>query len=111
MRSLAKLIMLGVTALVAPAMPILISSAQAWSPPVVGQACAGMRAGGGAQASQVRIAGNYLGGKAMRDGLVDRKSFQACFDDVALCERWLAAHAIRYPLQPGFARCTPVTLR
>ncbi len=54
------------------------------------------------------IAGNYLGGRPVRAGVVDWKSFQACFRDVASCERWLGRHAVNYPLRPGFARCTPV---
>jgi len=82
--------------------------AQAWTPPSVGTACKGTR-GGGPQIE--RIAGNYLGGRRIRDGIVDRKSFQSCFRTVERCEGWLAAKAARYPLQPGFATCTRVVLR
>jgi hypothetical protein len=46
----------------------------------------------------------------VRDGVVDWKSFQACFRDVATCESWLAKHAVSYPLSPGYGRCTPVTV-
>lgn len=60
-----------------------LAPAQAWSPPSVGTACKGLR-GGGPQVE--RIAGNYLGGRLIRDGIVDRKSFQSCFRTVEHCE-------------------------
>lgn len=84
------------------------SPASAWSPPSVGQACPGAR-GPGPQ--QVAIAGNYLGGRAIRDGIVDRKSFQACFHTLDRCEIWLADRARHFPLAPGIATCTPVVVR
>lgn len=82
--------------------------AQAWSPPSVGQTCGGTR---GAGPRHVAIAGNYLGGRPVRDGIVDRKSFQACFQTVDRCELWLADKARQFPLQPGIATCTRVVLR
>jgi hypothetical protein len=82
--------------------------AQAWTPPAVGQACKGLR-GSGPEVQA--ISGNYLGGRAIRDGVVDWKSFQSCFRSAAVCETWLSHKALRYPLAPGFARCTPVVLR
>jgi hypothetical protein len=85
-----------------------IAPARAWTPPAVGQACSGLRGGG---APVERVAGNYLGGRLVRLGVVDRKSFQSCFRDVGACERWLAGHARRYPLEPGFASCVAVRLR
>ena len=85
-----------------------LGSASAWTPPAVGQACTGLRGNG---AEVTRIAGNYLGGRTQRDGIVDRRSFQSCFRDQASCDRWIAGLAIRYPLQPGFATCTSVRLR
>jgi hypothetical protein len=80
----------------------------AWSPPAVGTACRGTRGPG---PERVAIAGNYLGGRPIRHGIVDRKSFQGCFHTTEACERWLAGKAAHYPLQPGFATCTRVTLR
>lgn len=98
--------------LIAPAvatlvLPLLAVSAAAWTPPNVGQACKGVRGGGYAKSA---IAGNYLGGRPIRLGIVDRKSFQSCFRTVEHCEHWLVTKARRYPLQPGFATCTRVTL-
>lgn len=87
---------------------LLLAPALAWSPPSVGQACKGLR-GSGPEVEL--IAGNFMGGKAVRDGVVDRKSFQACFARVENCERWLAHHAARFPLQPQIAACTPVSVR
>lgn len=86
---------------------LAVSPAQAWSPPPVGVPC---HSGRHIQADTVLIAGNYLGGRAVRAGVVDWKSFQACFRDVATCEHWLGHKASAYPLRPGFARCTPVTV-
>ncbi len=96
----------------APALGLLggllaASPAFAWTPPSVGIPCHSTRH---FAADTIVIAGNYLGGRPVRDGVVDWKSFQACFRDVATCENWLAKHAISYPLRPGFARCTPVTV-
>lgn len=82
-----------------------LSSARAWTPPAVGVPCHGTKH---MAADATLIAGNYLGGRLYRDGIVDRKSFQACFHDLASCENWLAHHAGAYPLQPGFATCSPV---
>lgn len=87
---------------------LFASPALAWSPPSVGQACKGMR-GNGPEVGL--IAGNFMGGRGVRDGVVDRKSFQACFARIENCETWLANHAIRYPLGPQIAACTPVVLR
>ncbi|HRE21905.1 MAG TPA: hypothetical protein PKW21_12870 [Rhabdaerophilum sp.] len=87
---------------------LVVAPSQAWTPPSVGMACKGLR-GGGPQVE--RIAGNYLGGRLIRNGIVDRKSFQSCFRTVEHCEGWLAEKALRYPLQPGFANCTRVVLR
>ncbi len=95
-------------ALLAVSAGLALAPAQAWTPPSVGTACKGVR-GGGPQVE--RIAGNYLGGRRIRDGIVDRKSFQSCFRTVEHCEGWLAEKALRYPLQPGFATCTRVVLR
>lgn len=97
-----------VFALALAVLPFLASPAAAWSPPAVGQPCAGARGGGHAKFA---IAGNYLGGRPIRLGIVDRKSFQSCFRTVEHCESWLARKAQHYPLQPGFATCTRVTLR
>lgn len=85
-----------------------IAPAWAWTPPSVGQACSGLRGGG---APVERVAGNYLGGRLVRLGIVDRKSFQSCFRNHEACERWIAGHARRYPLEPGFATCVAVRLR
>lgn len=82
--------------------------AAAWTPPSVGAACSGTR---GAGPERAAIAGNYLGGRALRHGMVDRKSFQGCFRSAAACEHWLAGKARHFPLQPGFATCTRVVLR
>lgn len=82
--------------------------AVAWTPPSVGRACPGARSDGPRVSA---IAGNYLGGRLVRDGIVDRMSFQGCFATLTACERWLSEKAVRYPLAPGFARCTPVVLR
>jgi hypothetical protein len=80
------------------------SPAMAWTPPPVGQPCRAP-----ARSIEVTlIAGNYLGGRVQRDGMVDRKSFQACFHDIASCENWLAKRAGDFPLQPGIATCVPV---
>jgi hypothetical protein len=78
----------------------------AWSPPSVGVPCHSARHG----RDTVVIAGNYLGGRPMRAGMVDWKSFQACFRDVVSCENWLGRRAVAYPLRPGFARCTPIVV-
>lgn len=92
------------------ALPLLMIAAPAfaWTPPPVGKACSGTRGPG---PELVAIAGNYLGGRPVRDGVVDRKSFQACFQTVSACQDWLAGKAVAFPLAPGFATCTPVTLR
>lgn len=82
----------------------LASPAWAWTPPPVGQPCRAPTR----SVEVTLIAGNYLGGRVQRDGVVDRKSFQACFRDVASCETWLAKRAGDFPLQPGFATCVPV---
>lgn len=82
--------------------------ALAWTPPAVGQACRGARGDGPGYAL---IAGTYLGGRQIRHGIVDRKSFQGCFRTVDSCESWLSRHALRYPVSPQVARCTRVTLR
>ncbi len=99
---------LSAAALSLAALTVAVAPAAAWAPPSVGKACPGTR-GSGAQ--QVAIAGNYLGGRPIRDGIVDRKSFQACFATLGHCEHWLAGKARAYPLTPGFARCTPVVVR
>lgn len=96
-------LVLALGALAASALP-----AAAWSPPPVGQNCHGTRGPG---PRMTAIAGNFLGGRPVRDGIVDRKSFQACFQTVDRCELWLAEKARQFPLRPGFARCTPVVLR
>ena len=83
------------------------SVAQAWTPPSVGAAC---RAPARSPVEYTLIAGHYLGGRLVRDGLVDRKSFQGCFRDVATCQTWLARRASAYPLQPGIATCVPVRI-
>lgn len=82
--------------------------AQAWSPPEVGKACPKI---GGAGNPVTLISGNYLGGKLMKSGMVDRVSFQACFEDEQTCSTWLAEMAITHPLKPGYARCTAVLVR
>lgn len=82
--------------------------AQAWTPPAVGLACKGLRGPG---PTHTAIAGNFLGGRAIRHGIVDRKSFQGCFRTAEACERWLAGKAAHFPVQPGFATCTVVVLR
>jgi hypothetical protein len=82
-------------------------AAWAWTPPSVGAACRVGRSGG---AEVTLIAGNYLGGRRVRDGIVDWKSFQGCFRSADACQSWLARHALSHPLQPGFATCTPVTI-
>ena len=87
---------------------VLAGNASAWTPPMVGKACLGQR---GAGPQQVAIAGTYLGGRPVRDGIVDRKSFQGCFASLDRCESWLAGKALSHPLQPGYARCTPVIIR
>lgn len=85
---------------------ILAGPAMAWAPPPVGQPCRAP-----ARSIEVTlIAGNYLGGRVQQNGVVDRKSFQACFRDIATCERWLARRAGDFPLQPGFATCVPVRI-
>jgi hypothetical protein len=94
--------MIGVLALMG------MTSAQAWSPPAVGRACAGMRGDG---PRVTAIAGNYLGGAPTRGGMVNRMAFQGCFARLDACETWLADKARRYPLPPGIATCTPVVLR
>ncbi|CAN1508469.1 hypothetical protein MCEMSEM23_00705 [Rhabdaerophilaceae bacterium] len=81
--------------------------AYAWTPPAVGIPCHVSR---GMPAAVNLVAGNYLGGRPLRDGYVDRKSFQACFRTIESCERWLARQAQHYPLKPGLAACTPLTL-
>lgn len=86
----------------------LSQPASAWTPPSVGLACSGTRGPGPAR---VAVAGNFLGGRAIRHGMVDRKSFQGCFRSEADCERWLAGKAAHYPLQPGFATCVRMVLR
>lgn len=95
-------------ALLAVSACLVAMPAEAWSPPAVGTACKGLR-GDGPRIE--RIAGNYLGGRLIRDGIVDRKSFQSCFRTVEHCESWLADKAARYPVRPGFATCTRVVLR
>lgn len=87
--------------------------AAAWTPPRVGPACHGLRHAG---PPVIRIAGNFLGGRRvghgfLRQSVVDYKSFQNCFGTLQACETWLAHHALRFPLRPGFATCTPVRLR
>lgn len=81
--------------------------AEAWTPPSVGKAC---HVGRNAGTDVTLIAGNYLGGRRVRDGIVDWKSFQGCFHTAQACQSWLARHAISHPLQPGFATCTTVTV-
>lgn len=84
----------------------LAAPAFAWSPPPVGAPCRAP-----ARSIEVTlVAGNYLGGRVRKHGVVDRKSFQACFRDIASCEVWLAKRAGDYPLQPGFATCVPVRI-
>jgi hypothetical protein len=80
----------------------------AWSPPSVGQTCHGLRGGG---AVYEAVAGNYMGGRAAGAGMIDYKSFQACFRSEEGCSRWLAMHQQRYPVGPLMATCTRVTLR
>lgn len=101
-------LMVSLAALAAMAVP-----ASAWSPPAVGQACQGTRGPGtrGPGSQQVAIAGNYLGGRPIRAGIVDWKSFQACFQSVDRCEAWIADKARQFPLQPGIATCVQVVLR
>lgn len=82
--------------------------AAAWTPPAVGQACSGTRGPG---PRTVAVAGNYMGGRLVRDGIVDRKSFQACFGSTDRCELWLAGKARQFPLQPGIATCVRVVVR
>jgi hypothetical protein len=82
--------------------------AAAWTPPAVGQACSGTRGPG---PRMIAIAGNYMGGRLIRDGIVDRKSFQACFQNADRCELWLADKARQFPLRPGIATCSQVVLR
>lgn len=82
--------------------------AQAWSPPEVGKACPKISGAGNAV---TLISGNYLGGKLMQSGMVDRVSFQACFEDEQTCSSWLAEMAVTHPLKPGYARCTVVLVR
>lgn len=65
----------------------------------------------GSGPQHVAIAGNYLGGRPVRDGVVDWKSFQACFQTADRCEGWLAAKSRHFPLRPGFATCTQVIVR
>jgi hypothetical protein len=96
------------SAALALAFAAFVSPAAAWSPPSVGTACAGSRGPG---PERVAIAGNYLGGRALRHGMVDRKSFQGCFRSTDDCARWLAGKARHFPLEPGFATCTRVVLR
>ncbi len=86
----------------------MVAPAAAWSPPPVGKACSGTRGPG---PERVAIAGNYLGGRPVRLGIVDWKSFQGCFHSANACERWLAGKARDFPLPPGFATCTRVVLR
>lgn len=95
---------LGLTAVLG----ILPAPALAWQPPAVGIACKGARGGG---SMLTAVAGNYLGGRPLRDGIVDRKSFQACFRSEAQCAAWLAGKAASYPLGPGIATCAQVVLR
>jgi hypothetical protein len=85
-----------------------VAPAAAWSPSAVGLACAGLRGSG---PRHVAIAGNFLGGRPVRDGIVDRKSFQACFSNVDRCEMWLAGKARQFPLAPGISSCRAVVLR
>lgn len=87
---------------------LFASPVAAWSPPDVGQACRGGRGSGPALSA---ISGNYLGGRRVRDGIADWKSFQGCFRSADQCERWLAGKARAYPLSPGRAACVRVTLR
>ena len=96
--------MLGIAAFAA----LSIGAAFAWTPPNVGKACAGQRGPG---ATLTMISGNFLGGRVIQGGMVDQKSFQACFKSVEACEHWLAGHAKSFAVQPGYARCTPVVLR
>lgn len=98
-----SLLLVSAALLIASALP-----AAAWTPPVVGQACGGTRGPG---PRTVAIAGNYMGGRLIRDGIVDRKSFQACFQNADRCELWLAGKARQFPLQPGIATCTRVVVR
>jgi hypothetical protein len=91
-----------------PLLAAMAGAASAWSPPGIGQACSGPRGPGFAYEA---IAGNYLGGRPLRSGMVDRKSFQGCFASEAHCEVWLADKARQFPLAPGFATCTRVVLR
>ena len=83
-------------------------AASAWTPPDVGRACHGTRGPG---LRHEAIAGNFLGGRPIRNGLVDRKSFQSCFASVDRCEAWLAGKARQFPLVPGIATCTRVVVR
>lgn len=85
-----------------------VGAAAAWTPPEVGRACPGTRGPG---LRQEAIAGNFLGGRAIRHGVVDRKSFQGCFASVDRCEAWLAGKARQFPLVPGLATCTRVVVR
>jgi hypothetical protein len=87
---------------------ILAGQAFAWTPPGVGKTCATQRGHG---PTYSKIAGNYLGGKLIRDGVVDRVSFQGCFENEQSCTAWLAEKSLTHPVSPGFARCTPVVLR
>ena len=103
---IAVLRVMALAALIAA--PLAIIPASAWTPPAVGQACQGMRGSGPDYAA---IAGNYMGGRALSAGMVDRKSFQACFRSAAACDDWIARHAARYPLGPHVASCTRVVLR
>lgn len=82
--------------------------AAAWTPPSVGQSCHGTRGGG---APLVGIAGNYLGGRPIRNGIVDWKSFQGCFRTAEQCAVWLSDKARAYPLAPSRATCVQVTRR
>ncbi|WP_206110837.1 hypothetical protein [Rhabdaerophilum calidifontis] len=84
------------------------SGASAWTPPQVGAACKGARGPG---PKLTAIAGNYLGGRHIRDGIVDWKSFQGCFRTAEACEIWLAGQARRFPVTPSRATCVSVTLR
>lgn len=93
------------------AVPMLLAgvvAASAWTPPSVGRACTGLRGGGIAYGA---VAGNYMGGRALQAGVIDYKSFQACFRNEAACGEWLARHARRFPLGPTIASCERVTLR
>ncbi|MGL5447274.1 MAG: hypothetical protein ACRDBL_08210 [Rhabdaerophilum sp.] len=84
----------------------LVAPAYAWTPPSVGMPCRAP-----ARSVEVNlVAGNYLGGRVQKHGIVDRKSFQACFRDIASCENWLAKRAGAFPLQPGIATCVPVRI-